>query len=363
MSDTLFESWESFNEYCYDRVTLDRWEWQVFYPQISHTITSVLVLLCAQYWDTADLGNITAEIQSTVWDDGVESGDPPCWKPSGIALCSGTIDTSLITTEDQFGDWYEITLGAGAFLVAGSKYAIVLKGEVLGDNGEIGWFYDYETDPLYHGGKDCGYKNVDEEQWWSWWGQTYAFREYGILGEFSGLWDANLSDLIITLDDTEIRNDLRVMIPHYSYDLSYVGEAVTVNYRDLVYTSLDGDSINKYGRRSKVNKYQVMDETFQEAWCENQKQKYAEPYYWAEATIPGSDANMLKCLATKVSSVVSLLNMVSGINNEYMVDSYMLEARQGYLAVKLGLREMDTEQQLTLFVIDADLIDGDHVIG
>jgi len=180
--------------------------------------------------------------------------------------------------------------------------------------------------------------------------------------------DSELQDLTINLDDTEIKNDLRVLIPNYSYsgpwkEFGSIWYAPVLTYHDLVKASLDSESIRKYGRRSKINKYQVMDASFEEAWVENQKQKHAEPYYSLGATIPGIDANVEKCLNTKISDVLTVTNAVSGIDNEYMVESYELEIRPGYLQCKLGLKEMDTDQQLDLFRIDTDSIDGDHIIG
>lgn len=176
--------------------------------------------------------------------------------------------------------------------------------------------------------------------------------------------DAELHDLKINLDDTEIRNDLRVLIPHYDYVITYVGEDVdTITYNDLILASIDSDSIQKYGRRSRINRYQIMDQTFQEAWAENQKQRYAEPFYNLEAVIPGTDDNIAKCLNTKISDQLTVTETTSGINNEYMVDSYTLEVRPNFLSVKLGLRELNAIQQLDYFNIDVDLIDGEAVIG
>ena len=174
--------------------------------------------------------------------------------------------------------------------------------------------------------------------------------------------DAELHDLKINLDDTEIRNDLRVLIPHYDYVITYVGFDVdTVTYNDLVLTSIDSDSIKKYGRRSRINRYQIMDTTFQEAWAENQKQLYAEPYYSLQATL--SPEQIVKMLTTKVSDILTITETTSGVNNEYIVTNWVLEARPGFTTCTLGLKELDTDQQVSLFWIDTDSIDGDHILG
>jgi hypothetical protein len=104
-----------------------------------------------------------------------------------------------------------------------------------------------------------------------------------------------------------------------------------------------------------------MDKSFEEAWCEAQKQKYAEPYYSLEATL--SPAEIVKMLSTKLSDILTVTETISGINNEYMVTNWTLEARPGLSRVTLGLKEMDTDQQLNLFYIDTDEIDGDHILG
>lgn len=175
-----------------------------------------------------------------------------------------------------------------------------------------------------------------------------------------------LTDLKINLDDTEILNDLRVMVPRYSYDLTWeetggVYHVTNVNYHDLIHTEIESDSIHKYGRRSKVNKYQVMDDSFKEAWAENQKQRSHEPLYDCDAVMVGQNA--INYLGTKVSDNVTLADSITGINNSYWVDSYVIEARPGRLTLKLGLKENTATQQLSLFVIDTDLIDGEHIIA
>jgi hypothetical protein len=177
------------------------------------------------------------------------------------------------------------------------------------------------------------------------------------------LTDSEIQDLTYTLDDAEIRNDLRVMVPNYRYVITWVGMAATVTYYNLVLTSLSSSSIDKYGRRTKVNKFQVINDEFVEAWCENSKQEYAEPYAEAEVVLPGVDSNIVKCLSTKISDVFTLTNSTSGIDDKYKVSGYVLDVRPGYLKTTLKLNGLTALQQLSLFIVDTDLIDGDHVIG
>jgi len=178
------------------------------------------------------------------------------------------------------------------------------------------------------------------------------------------------ADLELTLDDTEIFNDLRVMIPHYYYDLSYIdlgggNYQSVVTWRDLIYQSLDGPSVNKYGRRTKTQKFHVMDASFQEAYCENNKQKYAEPLQKAKAKIIGSDEfKIIQCLNTRLSEQYVLDNPVMELNDTFRVDSIILEIRPNQAPVlSLGLGEVQALELENLFIIDTDLIDGGHVIG
>lgn len=86
------------------------WRAQTFTPTIAHLITSIKLLA----YRLGLPGTATVSIRAT-------SGGAP----TGIDLCSGTTSASTLTT-DTAGEWREITLGAGALLTAGVKYAIVI---------------------------------------------------------------------------------------------------------------------------------------------------------------------------------------------------------------------------------------------
>lgn len=85
---------------------------QTFTPSVAHTITSVKLHMYRE----GSPGTMTVSIRAT---DG--SGHP-----TGADLCSGTINANDFTTNTD-GEWYEITLGAGYALAAGTKYAIVWR--------------------------------------------------------------------------------------------------------------------------------------------------------------------------------------------------------------------------------------------
>jgi hypothetical protein len=175
-------------------------------------------------------------------------------------------------------------------------------------------------------------------------------------------------DLVFSYDDTEIFNDLRVQIPNYNYELSYIDVGngnwqSVVKWRDLVYISLDSDSLNKYGRRTKLQKYHVMDESFQEAYCENNKQLYAEPKGKLEATLLGK--HIAEGLGAKLSQPFNIIAAALGLDTVCMPNAITIEVMPRIPVPMITISFDDTVALQTgnLFVIDTDLIDGEHVIG
>lgn len=113
------------------------WRAQTFTPSTAHQITSVKLLI---YREGAP-GDLTVSIRAT---DG--SGHP-----TGTDLCSGTLNANTITTSTS-GLWYVITLGAGANLSAGTKYAIVARALTGGDSSNGVWWRFDDTSSAYAGG-------------------------------------------------------------------------------------------------------------------------------------------------------------------------------------------------------------------
>ena len=97
------------------------WAAQTFKPLQAHKITSVKFKL----FRTGLPGILDVSIKATD-DDG---------HPTGIDLCSGTIDGDTLTT-DFPGIYYEITLGAGYDLLVDTKYAIVIRA-LSGDSSNV----------------------------------------------------------------------------------------------------------------------------------------------------------------------------------------------------------------------------------
>lgn len=137
------------------------WYAQTFTPSVAHKITSVKLKL----YRTGSPGEITLSIRAT-------SGN----HPTGADLCSGTTDGDTLTT-DTAGEWREITLGAGYDLVAGTKYAIVVR-VLTGDiDNKAHWRWD-ATSPSYTRG-NLELSLNSGSSWTSYTGHDLMFEEYG----------------------------------------------------------------------------------------------------------------------------------------------------------------------------------------
>ncbi|MCW3134456.1 MAG: hypothetical protein N2V78_09040 [Methanophagales archaeon] len=112
------------------------WLAQTFTPQTTHKITSVKLKLLK----FGSGGTISVDIKATD-----EYGHP-----TGDALCSGTTDGS--TLPGSPGEWREVTLGDGATLSSGTKYAIVIHTTV--EFADRMYWREDATTPTYGGGAE-----------------------------------------------------------------------------------------------------------------------------------------------------------------------------------------------------------------
>ena len=101
-----------------EAVTSTTWKAMTFTPATNHTIRGVRLALYG-----SSVGSITVSIRAT-------SGG----LPTGGDLCSGTLDGSQLNgTLD--GKVYDVSLGAGTALTAGTVYAIVVRAA----SGTLNW--------------------------------------------------------------------------------------------------------------------------------------------------------------------------------------------------------------------------------
>jgi len=137
------------------------WVTQTFTPSVSHRIKSVKI----KVWRTGSPGTMTVTITST-------SGG----EPTGSILCSGTYDGNTVTTAEP-GAWYEITLGDGANLSAGTQYSIVVKAPTGDSGNNLHWRCDTSS-PTYSGGI-YGYSSDAGSIWNMYPAYDCVFEEWG----------------------------------------------------------------------------------------------------------------------------------------------------------------------------------------
>lgn len=135
---------------------------QTFTPTVSHTITSVKLLL----YKLNTPGLVYASIRATDVNG----------HPTGADLCAGTSDASTLPDGSPY-EWREITLGAGYKLTAGVKYAIVVHADAFSSD-RVYWRLD-ATDPGYTSGN----YETSADSGVTWAGNTnidFMFSEWGL---------------------------------------------------------------------------------------------------------------------------------------------------------------------------------------
>lgn len=137
------------------------WEGQTFTPGITHLLGSVKLKL----FRVGSPGTITVSIRAT-----------SAGKPTGGDLCSGTIDSAVIT-EDTNGEWYEITLGDGYQVAADTQYAIVVRAPSGDVDNKLSLLADTSS-PTYTGGTHVDSSDSGAD-WNTYSGVDLLFEEWG----------------------------------------------------------------------------------------------------------------------------------------------------------------------------------------
>jgi len=170
------------------------WYAQTFTPSVAHKIASVKLKL----YRSGSPGTVTVSIRAT---DG--NGHP-----TGSDLCSSTINGDTLTTSSS-GAWYEITLGSGYDLSAGTKYAIVVRSPNGNWSNRLYWRRD-RSSPTYAGG--CRESSTNNGSTWS--SSTtrdMMFEEWGnrapVATPQSGLSVGSCNALTVTLSGTDADGD------------------------------------------------------------------------------------------------------------------------------------------------------------
>ena len=161
LSATLYEHLNT-GEDSYTSMRGSRQKAQTFTPSTPHKITSVKLYLHR----AGTPGTLTVSIQGV---DG--SGHP-----DGGDLCSGTTNANTLPAGYPY-EWREITLGAGANLSAGTKYAIVVRALDGDTSNTVEWWYAY-LDPTYDDG-NCEDSSDGGSTWIADTTSDFMFEEWG----------------------------------------------------------------------------------------------------------------------------------------------------------------------------------------
>jgi|GEM_PF-6618378 len=176
----------------------------------------------------------------------------------------------------------------------------------------------------------------------------------------------DLIDLVLSVDDTEIWNDVRVMVPSYTYTLELLDDGWHKYPVDVVQRNVDSASINKYGRRTKTQKWQVIEQYFAEAYCSGQVLKYKEPMDRAKIKMVGAnDANILTGLTARLGQTMTCQVAALDMNHIGYVDHFTLDVdADNIMRIGMNIEELRPLEALYLFHVGIDTVDNAaHVIG
>ncbi|MBI2869533.1 MAG: S8 family serine peptidase [Chloroflexi bacterium] len=142
------------------------WKGQTFTPRETHKVTRVSIPFLRQ-------GNPSGDVVA-----GIRATDAS-GRPAGADLASGSIPAGSIPASWSLA-WYNFDLGAGVTLVAGAKYAIVMRAP--GADAASPVYYGADTSGDYargwavYGSGGSGWSDIADKAW------DFAFEELGVPG-------------------------------------------------------------------------------------------------------------------------------------------------------------------------------------
>jgi len=130
--------------------------------------------------------------------------------------------------------------------------------------------------------------------------------------ESSATFSNTMSNLVYTLDETEIWNDI----------LSVQGDAES----EIMVRAVNVNSIQKYGRRTLRLPWALgASEALMISLVDDALDRYSEPAAKLTMTIKGeTDALKIQCLTRKVSEKITVVNTTAGINANYFINNVSL---------------------------------------
>lgn len=176
--------------------------------------------------------------------------------------------------------------------------------------------------------------------------------------------DKHISDFKINLEDKEIFNDVRYIVPHTGYRVDYTQTPPVNVPTDTIKIWHDIPSEVKYGRRTKkISWHPDMGNLYDV--CEFALEHYKDPILQGRVEIKGADSErILRCLNTRISDIYGIDSDQAELTGDFWVNSKSLSMKAGGAPVMTV--EVERFRDLSvfkIFEIDIDEIDGEAVIG
>lgn len=177
--------------------------------------------------------------------------------------------------------------------------------------------------------------------------------------------NANLIDLKIDLDIEDVWNEIRVLIPSYSWTYELIGEVWVKIADDYSQRYLDSESMNKYGRRTKTFNKQVMDSSFGEEYCYAEAERLKDPRTNIEFKIVGrNDTEIPIIFGMDLSDHVSCLESTSGFDGTGFVGSIVIDIDLDKIPrATIKMEEVAALDLLNWLRVDDGHVDGPEVVG
>ena len=153
-----------------------------------------------------------------------------------------------------------------------------------------------------------------------------------------------MTDLKTEVNTNDIYNDIRVMVPSYSYTLVETAPDVWYRYPvSINVREIDSLSINRYGRRTKMQSKQVIGSLFAETYCAGELVKRKEPIQRISVSMIGSNSgNIIKALTLKVAQQIDYLYTPAGLSAWATIDNLVLDIDLD-MVPRLSLNMTDNE--------------------
>ena len=187
----------------------------------------------------------------------------------------------------------------------------------------------------------------------------------GIFHKFDSIVDARYE-----INEELIRNDVRVIVPHYSEELDYSYSPPILRPVDLSTVRIDEHSQKLYGRRTVINKSPIgLWDFYAPSWCSGMLRDSKDPIpIMTLRVIPQTDDDMARVLAAKITDKAIIEIDEAGLDGKFFIDGKVLTLLPDGIRADFNLREINPatvpENVKHVFIIGVDKIgDPEAVIG